>query len=265
MQWTDEIRLETPEQIGVDLELAGLGTRFLARMVDWLLKLAVSVVLVVAVGIPLLLAGGVGGFEAVGAFAAALVITLGYLLWLGYDVFCEARYNGQTVGKWVAGIRVIRDSGAPLDFQAAGVRNLLRFGDFLPGVYLFGAFLILVTARRQRLGDLAAGTIVVRERVEEAPEETAAVIQKYASPEYVFSASQLSACTANDRNVLRSFFQRLDQLEGPNRAELARKLAFVMLAKTGYAPEYPIVTGKQAAVFLASLFRDLEQQARRGY
>ena len=140
--------------------------------------------------------------------ALALLIGVVYLLWFGYDLLYEAVRNGQTPGKRVAGIRVIREGGAPVDFRAAAVRNLLGLADLLPGFYVLGAIIILVTPKRQRLGDLGAGTIVVRERVLAAPAETDAAVQEFASADYAFTAGQLAACVPNDQHVLRSFLRR---------------------------------------------------------
>jgi uncharacterized RDD family membrane protein YckC len=264
MQWTDEVRLETPEQIDVNLELAGLGTRFVAQLYDWIIKILLSAVLVILALICAGLLGYEPQFERTKPLVLALVLGGLYLLWLGFDIYYEATHNGQTPGKRHAGIRVIRDGGAPLDFQAAAVRNLLGLADYLPSFYVLGAIIVLLTPRRQRLGDLAAGTIVVRERTLAAPAETAEVVQRIASEEYAFTAQHLAGCSANDRNILRSFLQRLETMEADSRARLALQLANTFLQKTGYQPAQPIHSGEQATVFLASLLRDLEEQSRRG-
>src|SRR5436190_21761713 len=99
MQWSDEVRIETPEQIDVELELAGLGTRFLAQLTDWLLKVVLSAVLAIVVGIAAGLLGFSGLIESGSKLMLALGVALLYFLWLGFDIFYEARYNGQTPGK----------------------------------------------------------------------------------------------------------------------------------------------------------------------
>src|SRR5206468_13021288 len=109
--------------------------------------------------------GLAGQLENASPLVVAAGVVAGFLLWMAYDIYFEALHGGQTPGKKVAGVRVIGDGGGPIDFRAACVRNLLGLADALPVFYVLGAVLILVTGRRQRLGDLAAGTVVVRERV----------------------------------------------------------------------------------------------------
>jgi uncharacterized RDD family membrane protein YckC len=195
----------------------------------------------------------------------AVALGLVYLIWLGFDIYFELRQNGQTPGKRYAGIRVIRDGGAPLDFQAACVRNLLGMADYLPVFYVLGAILILLTPRRQRLGDLAAGTLVIRERALAAPDDLHKAVARWADPGHVFTAAQLAACSPNDRHLLRSYLLRQGHLDRDGRDSLALKLASTFQARTGYEPEFPLLSGDEATRFLASLYRDLEAQAARGY
>jgi hypothetical protein len=174
-------------------------------------------------------------------------------------VYFEVRKNGQTPGKRLAGIRAIRDSGAPLDLRSAMIRNLLRFADFLPGFYLLGAFLVLLTSRHQRLGDMAAGTLVIRERLVEAPEDLTPVLEKIASPEIAFTEDQLAPCLPEGRFILRSFFERYQQMESEARARLVNRLTADFLSKTKYQLPAPLANWRAEIIFLASLYRDLER------
>lgn len=150
----------TPEGVSLETVLAGLGSRIGAFLVDLAIQLAVFVVLLVALGFAegrhpsettrLVIAGAVG---------LALLATL-----FGYFVVLELATGGRSVGKRALGLRVVRGDGAPLGFWPILIRNVLRLVDWLPSAYLLASILILATARNQRLGDLAAGTIVVRER-----------------------------------------------------------------------------------------------------
>jgi len=87
-----------------------------------------------------------------------------FLVFEGYFVAFEALWNGQTPGKRAVGLRVVREGGFPLDFRGAVIRNLLRIVDFLPSGYLVGVCMILFHAESRRVGDIAAGTLVIRER-----------------------------------------------------------------------------------------------------
>jgi uncharacterized RDD family membrane protein YckC len=264
MQWADDFRIETPEQIDVSLELAGLGSRFVAQVLDWLIKWGLLVLIGLVVLVVLALAGTAFNDKTVQVYVATFLVALFYLLLLGYDIYFEVRHNGQTPGKKRAGLRVIREGGAPVDFRSACIRNLLAMADFLPAFFLLGGLLVLLTERRQRLGDLAAGTLVIRERALEPPADLSMQIAKVASEEFVFTADQLSACTGDDRHILRSFFQRYHQLESSPRRKLACRLAEEFLQKTGYPLTEPLRGGSEAEAFLASLYRDIEKLAEHG-
>jgi uncharacterized RDD family membrane protein YckC len=262
MQWTDDLTIETPEQIDVSLEIAGLGSRFVAQVLDWLIKGLMLGVLLVLVLVLASLLGTEFTDRSPSPYLLALGVGLGYAIVLGFDIYYEARHNGQTPGKKFAGIRVIREGGGPLDFRAACIRNLLGTADLLPAFYLLGALIVLLSARGQRLGDMAAGTIVIRERALEPPADLAGVIEKLASKEFSFTPTQLAACAAEDRYLLRSFFQRYPDMEQPARGQLARKLADEFVRKTAWQPTTPINDGRRAMAFLASLYRDIEDLAR---
>jgi uncharacterized RDD family membrane protein YckC len=263
MRWTDEMRIETPEQIGVDLELAGLGSRFVAQVVDWLWKALFSFVLLLIGAIVVGLLGHGHALEDPSKMLIALVIALLYGLWLGYAIYFELRWNGQTPGKRFAGIRVVSQNGAPIDFRAACVRNLLAIADFLPAFHLLGALLVLLTRNSQRLGDLAAGTVVIRERAVASAPHSGDELLTRASTEYAFTPTQLATLDASDRAVLRSFLQRYDGMARANRERLAEKMAETYARKTNHRLATPLPDDEIAITFLASLFRDLEEFLRR--
>lgn len=264
MDWLDETTIETPEQIDMSLELAGAGSRFVARAIDWLVQaagLVVAALMAFFVMVPatFVAEGKVASF----VFLAALVI-LTFVCWVGYDIYCELRHNGQTLGKRVAGLRVIREGGAPVDFRSSCIRNLLWIADYLPVFYLLGGLLVTFSSRHQRLGDMAAGTLVVRERATGVPRDIGALVEDVASPDYRFTAVQLSGCEPEDRHILRSFFQRYYQMNDRPRDRLARRLAEVYIQRTHYAHDGPALHAQEAEAFLASLYRDLESVARQG-
>jgi uncharacterized RDD family membrane protein YckC len=259
MRWTDEVRIETPEQVEVDLELAGLGSRFVAQFIDWLWKLLFTLVL----GLLILVIASVLGrgreFSDPSNVMLAGAVAVTYALWLGYGVYFEVKWNGQTPGKRFAKIRALQVGGAPLDVRAAGVRNLLAFADFLPGFFLFGALLILLTNRKQRLGDMAAGTVVIRERVIDPGADPLAAVVEEASEEIGFAPSQVTALTTKDVTVIREFLTRYDEMRGPSRIRLAARLAEKYAEQIGATPpDDP----RDARTFLASLVRDYLQSRR---
>jgi uncharacterized RDD family membrane protein YckC len=263
MEWTDNVSIETPEQIEVSLEIAGLGSRFVGCTVDFLIKLVFIIALVIVGLLLAALLASSGGQLGV-YLLAALLIGIYFIFSVGYKIYFEVRHNGQTPGKKFAGIRVIRTGGAPVDFITSGIRNLLAIGDFIPLFYLVDGFFVLITKRGQRLGDMAAGTIVIRERLEEAPRDEDKRVETWASADIAFTAEQLAGCQPEDRHILRSFFQRFYTLRERPRRQLALRLATEFARKTSYQPALPLNSGEQALTFLASLYRDLEKLARHG-
>jgi uncharacterized membrane protein SpoIIM required for sporulation len=150
--------IETPEQVVVGYELAGIGSRALAAVVDHLILLAIGGVLLLLVGLFGLLDVGLGG-------GSLFVIGVAYLVVLCfYFVLFETRRGGQTPGKQLIGIRVVDASGRGITTGPALLRNLLRLADFLPGPYVVGLLAIAIHPRNQRLGDMVADTLVVRDR-----------------------------------------------------------------------------------------------------
>jgi uncharacterized RDD family membrane protein YckC len=153
MTKTDTLAIRTPEGIEFNLPLAGPFTRMLAYSVDLAVIFAIDQAIQRALS-PLALFGP-DAFEAV-----AIVLFFGISVL--YCAVLEWLWRGQTVGKKLLGLRVVEASGLKLEPSQVAVRNLMRFIDFLPGLYLLGAILCVMNARRQRLGDLVAGTVVVR-------------------------------------------------------------------------------------------------------
>lgn len=163
------VTFDTPENVVFGYELAGIGSRFLAAFVDTLLivllQLVVNVTLLLAVAavvgdgslLALEVSGGISLWIAVMGLAAFA------LLW-GYYIFFETLWNGQSPGKRLVGLRVIRREGIPIDVFAALIRNLVRVIDFLPLYYGVGVVTMFVDEKSRRLGDFAAGTLVVYDR-----------------------------------------------------------------------------------------------------
>lgn len=145
---------ETPEGVELGLRLAGAPVRFLAWLVDTLIR--VAALMPIAAALTMFGQAGTG----------LLMIIAFFGEWF-YPVLCEVYWNGQTPGKKLFGLKVVRDDGAAVDWGASTLRNLLRFADFLPLGFLFGFLSILVTDESKRLGDLAAGTVVIYESGED--------------------------------------------------------------------------------------------------
>ncbi len=222
MDRTVEVR--TPESIAFNYELAGLGSRFLALIVDQ----AIQILTLVAIfgGILLAAARTVAHHPSpppltdklAQSLAIALVIAVLFAVLFGYFIAFEALWNGQTPGKKLLGLRVVRDGGYPIDFGASLIRNLIRVGEQLVGYYLLGAVSALISPENKRLGDLAAGTIVVRDARLAPPR---ALAQREAEPAY----SSTAYLDGEERALVKRFLERRDALSPRRRQELASQLA----------------------------------------
>src|SRR5271170_7435494 len=157
----DKLTIETPEQTGLDFAIAGVGSRFLALALDTLIQTATGIAL--GVGGAILIKYISDYSPTASIWAVAILLLLFFLLYFGYFALFEILWNGQTPGKRKAGIRVIKDSGRPLTAAESIGRNLMRIVDWLPSLYAIGMASALLNKENKRLGDLVAGSIVIRE------------------------------------------------------------------------------------------------------
>lgn len=227
MEYEDRVRIATPEGVDVELTLAGIGSRFIAAILDLMVQGAVLLAAAIALGV----IGGDGSGLAVAVFSIVF-----FLVFFGYDVLFEVRSRGRTLGKRWTGLRVVRSGGRPITFVPSCVRNVMRLVDILPILYGIGVISIFITTRNQRLGDLAAGTLIVRERpggVRErsAPHELAVVRAGE-------DGWDVSAVSARDVGTVRQFLGRRAELDAGARAELAGELERRLRPLVAGAPEH---------------------------
>jgi len=208
----------TPEAVPIVIDTAGLGSRMIALAADMLIQGAV----LLALTIPFVVIGHARGLALV-VFLLALFL----VLW-GYFPLFETLWGGRTPGKRMQGLRVVRTDGQPAGVGPVLARNVIRLVDFLPGMYAVGVATILLSSRNQRLGDLAAGTIVIRER--RAPEPSPLNVMVGAH-EHLDTAG----LTQRDYVVIRDFLQRRGSFDPTARGELARSLATAYRGRVGGA------------------------------
>jgi uncharacterized RDD family membrane protein YckC len=241
VQLDDRLTIATPEGVALELILAGLGSRFLARLLDTVIQFGV----ILALGFGL----GISGSQHPG-WVQAIVIVLIFLTVFAYDIAFETLNHGRTIGKQAAGIRVVGQTGEPVRFLSSAVRNIARILDFLPLLYLIGTISIIATARDQRVGDLAAGTLVMRDRF---PGMARAAAPITVSPAAV-TTWDVSAVNPAEIQAVRQFLDRRLDLTPPARnyfaADLANRLAPRVAGIPPYShPEYVlegIVVAKQS-------------------
>jgi uncharacterized RDD family membrane protein YckC len=266
---SDQLSIETPELVAIELPLAGIGSRFIALLVDYLIWGA-GMVLVYFLAFLLLPALYI--FNRISAqWAEAIVIFVFFLLNWGYFTLFEAFWNGRTPGKRVAKIRVIQRSGRSIGLVESMARNLVRYVDQLPFFYAVGTISMFVTRQHQRLGDLAAGTLVVRDREPDSPlwgdtgsrTFTAQLFSgNVAIPEphlaVTLQATGIAKLSSNDLEVLEGFFSRRLDMSMATRRALAARIAAAVQAKSGL--ETP--AGVSVETFLEATARQLRDQGR---
>lgn len=214
----DKLSIDTPEQVALDFALASFGSRFLAIAVDTLIQTAATIVLV-GTGLGALFALSVSPGNAA-PWVLAVLFFVYFLIYHAYFAVFEAAWNGQTPGKRVIGLRVISVTGQPISVFEAILRNVVRIADQLPGIYAIGIVSIFVTERNQRLGDLAAGTVVVHERAVVA-DDVELRLEPPATPTH-HGGTRL---TSEEAAVIELFVRRREQLGSHERSRKAAQIA----------------------------------------
>lgn len=219
--------VRTPENVSFEFDLAGLATRGVA----WAIDAALMGVLLVGSALVLSLSQGVFG----GLAVAAQIVAAFAVLW-GYGALCEHWLAGQTLGKRVVGIRVLQTDGRRITFAQAVIRNLVRVVDLMPGLYLAGVTSALLDGRGRRLGDLAAGTIVVRERTAPIPSSVVPAEERYNTfmedPAVMHATRRI---TAPERDAMVALGLRRESLPLPLRRELFARMAGHLTRRLGVA------------------------------
>ena len=236
---TEEVLIiETPERVPLHFALASIGNRFLACAIDHTLQALVLTLIIIA---GLIIANVSSLEETLGSapkWVYAVMILLLFLTFAGYFAFFEWLWRGQTPGKRWLKLRVIREDGRPITFWEASIRNLIRSLDMMPApFYSIGLISVFVTSRDQRIGDMVAGTVVVREREAEAP----AFAQVFASPvsdpalrrsfKPVPFAANLNSLTEIEIQVVETFLRRRWDLADVPRQWMAWRVALPILYK----------------------------------
>lgn len=203
--------IDTPEGVRLNLTLAGVGSRVGAQLIDGLVKFALWLVLFFSIG-----RGSQSGLGFTIVFVLYFLLAL-----LVYELVFEAAWSGRTIGKAAFGIRVVSSDGSPARFSAIVVRNLLRLVDILPIFYAVALIGVFTTKRHQRLGDLAAGTIVIRERKGSDVSDSFGSSLQFDVP----SGFDATAVSAQDVAIIRQFLGRVDDLEWATATRLAARIA----------------------------------------
>jgi uncharacterized RDD family membrane protein YckC len=243
----DILIIETPERVPLHFALASIGNRFLACAIDHALQALTIILMLIAFSV-------VANYSSLGdelsnapKWLKAVLILIVFLIVSGYFAFFEWIWNGQTPGKRWLKLRVIREDGRPITFWEATVRNLLRTADMMPApFYSIGLISVFISLSDQRIGDMVAGTVVVREREAEAP----AFAQVFASPvsdpalrrsfKPVEFEADLSVLNEGEIQVVETFLRRRWDLVDMARQWMAWRVALPIMYKL--RPTYDLQT-----------------------
>jgi uncharacterized RDD family membrane protein YckC len=259
----DQLNVETPELVELRFPVAGIGSRFLAQLIDLLLIALFYALLLVVIAIAASGASATASTEASSSgmttedkWLIAGIIFVNFMLFWGYFSLFEGLWHGQTPGKHWMKLRAIKDSGRAITLFEAMARNLLRVIDWAPSFYLAGVIAMLCNRSQKRLGDMVAGTIVVHERTDEQPlmthhqsrtftanvfEETAGAgrlkpmgaAAGAAVVEAPLAADAIARLKSDDLHLIDTFFNRALDLSVERRAELAARVSATICGRMG--------------------------------
>lgn len=225
MEFEDKVTITTPEGVTLDLPLAGIGSRAIAALLDTAIKTLLTIALIAAIFGATALFDDVtiGGADPGSGFFVGLAVAflVMFLVNFTYDVLFETLASGRTPGKRWTGLRVVRGTGGPVSFVPSAIRNLVRIVDSLPAAYAIGLIAMIVSSKNQRLGDMAAGTLVVRELTATDRRPAAQPPPPAAAPANL----DVSGITGAELATIRSFLERRATLDSEARARLAWELA----------------------------------------
>lgn len=221
----------TPENIEVTYELAGIGSRFVAAAIDHLIQI-VSWLIVMLIASQVSKLVSIGGLTSAPLLIQALVFVASFLLVFAYFVFFELRMGGQTPGKRVARLRVVRDGGYPIDPYSSIIRNLVRIVDIAaPPPYGAGLLSIFISRDYKRLGDFAAGTIVIKERPAVEPPQPGPPTS--IASQLIAHIPDAGVLTPDEYAAIRRFVERRNELPYQLQIDLAMRLALPLMTRLG--------------------------------
>ncbi|MEW5940682.1 MAG: RDD family protein [Chloroflexota bacterium] len=234
MTLDESLQIDTPENVAFGYRVAGIGSRFMAALVDTILILLLQA-LVVSLLIIVVVNAGFGESDALSSWILAILGIVSFLFFWGYYIFFEMLWNGQSPGKRMMSLRVIRADGTPITLMESLIRNLVRIVDLLPTAYGVGVVTMFINPQSRRLGDLAAGTLVVHEHA-------ASSAQLAASPSAALRVASLKPSVPVDFPVERlthqevalieEFLQRRDDMS--HRAQLASQILARLHERVGH-------------------------------
>jgi uncharacterized RDD family membrane protein YckC len=255
-----EIRVVTPEQVQLQFQTAGIGSRALAHILDGLLLLLANAVLVLflILGSKYVWDGTLTDFS---EYAVAITIIVLILLNVGYFICTEAYMGGQTVGKKIGGLRVLQDNGQQPTLLSIIIRNLFRLLDLLPMGYFLGAVVMMFSSKDKRLGDMVAGTIVIVELQGERLKRRKAIEKSLAAwqdrlPKVEVDELGKQSLTLDDWQLLQTWMERSTTMSQAKLGELSAPIARHLAEKLNHPAELTI----DPPAYLTAVYLELRSE-----
>ncbi|SET50709.1 Uncharacterized membrane protein YckC, RDD family [Oceanobacillus limi] len=256
----EQIDIKTPEYVSLQFKLAGLGSRASAMIIDQVILSIVNVIIVL-----IAMFTTTNDFMLVlepGVFVAVAIIIVFGLYW-GYFFVSEYFFGGKTIGKHLIGIRVIQENGHSVTLLSAIIRNLLRIIDMLPTSYFLGIILVFFHSKHQRLGDMAAGTIVVHERKAKAnkksPIEKEIEKRGLTKDSYPIEETVIRSLGEKEWNLVRTYSINLIELNEVSRRKLTKEMAEILLPKVNIEV-HGILTDRKLEDVLLVLYLHMKEE-----
>jgi uncharacterized RDD family membrane protein YckC len=221
MRLFNRVTLRTPESVELEFMLAGIGNRALALTIDYAIWATVSIVVLICWA---LISTQVAILQerAWQQWVTAIAFLLAFIVYVGYFVYFETLWQGQTPGKRRTKIRVICEDGRPVGLQQAALRALLRPVDDL---FSIGAWCIILGPREKRLGDWLAGTLVIQEEQLVAAANFPIDNRAEAIADRLLATTNMDALVPDDFAVIREYLQRRKVLDSDAKLKLSQQLA----------------------------------------
>lgn len=246
---TEEVLIiETPERVPLQFALASIGNRFIACAFDHFIQVVILLILGRLAAVATSFEFSTEAMQSLPRWVMAIMFIAFFLVIFGYFAFFEWLWNGQTPGKRLLKLRVIREDGRPITFWEAIARNLLRLIDAMPltaiPFYSVGLISVFISARDQRVGDMFAGTVVVRERQDEAPSFKSVFTTSISdsalrrTQQKVVFTADLGPLTEPEIEVVEVFLRRRFDLADRQRIWMAWRVALPLMYKL--KPEYDL-------------------------
>ncbi|HEX2953203.1 MAG TPA: RDD family protein [Bacillota bacterium] len=258
--------MQTPENVRIVYNVAGLGTRFFALFIDSIIQNTVVFLFTLALnkfnGFSLInLPKDINIFK--GLYFGVLIAVL-FLVYFGYFIFFEFFWDGQTPGKKIFGLKVRRNEGRPLDFLSVLIRNIIRLIDMLPFCYIVGFIFAFFNPSWKRLGDFAAGTIVIKERKKAIP----VILSNFHGEREAAVRLQLGGAFPTDADVkminsIREFLRRRQGMTIQSRRLLACELLKKTLLLFPMTPAF--IAENDCELWLEAIYRWYEETHYGGY